>query len=69
MGNEIANLITSLLSMLPTEVVIGLAVVIVLLIAGYENKRDADRKAANAAKRRTTRTPNNKDNNNGKPRQ
>lgn len=69
MGNEIAKVVLSVLSMLPSEVVVGIAVVIALLIAGYENKRDADRKAAEASKCRPTRTTNNKDNNNGQPRQ
>lgn len=67
MGNEIANqvvsLVTSIISMIPEPVLIGLIVLIALLVCGYENKKKAER-AAEAAKRRKTRTPSNKDSDN-----
>lgn len=60
MGNSIAEqivgFITTILSMIPAPVLVGLVILIVLLYCGYENKKKADR-AAEAARRRTPRKP------------
>lgn len=60
MGNSIAEqivgFITTILSMIPAPVLVGLVILIVLLCCGFENKKKADR-AAEAARRRTPRKP------------
>lgn len=53
MGSEITNIITAILSAIPTEILAGIAIVIVLLVMGYENKK----KAEEEAKLRKTRKP------------
>ena len=55
MLNDFITLVCSLFNALPDEVKIGLVILVILLVCGYENKRKAEIEAEERAARRSSR--------------